>query len=90
VVAAPPVTIPRFFVRRRSRVRISDKPPFKKMTSAPFRPRRLGDFLLVAQLSEDALGTVYRAVHESEEGRFLRLRVLQSPELSPGDVPQII
>lgn len=56
------------------------------MTSATFLPRRLGEFTLVAQLSEDALGTVYRALHESEEGRFLRLRVLQSPELSPPDV----
>ncbi len=45
-------------------------------------PRRIGDFLLVAQLGDDALGSVYRALH-TEDGRFVRLRVLQSPELSP-------
>jgi hypothetical protein len=45
-------------------------------------PRRIGDFLLVAQLGDDALGSVYRALH-TRDGNFLRLRVLQSPELSP-------
>jgi serine/threonine protein kinase len=60
------------------------------MTPATFVRRRLGDFRLVAQLSEDALGTVYRALDESDEGRFLRLRVLQSPELSPDEVASAI
>src|SRR5260370_33947344 len=43
--------------------------------------RRLGDYVLVARLSDDALGTVYRAIHV-REGRFARLRVLESPELT--------
>ena len=60
------------------------------MTSATFAPRRLGDFHLVAQLSEDALGTVYRALDESDDGRFLRLRILQAPDLSPDDVASAI
>ncbi|HSS44366.1 MAG TPA: protein kinase [Thermoanaerobaculia bacterium] len=45
------------------------------------RGRRLGDYLLVARLGEDALGTVYRALHSSN-GQLVRLRVLRSPELS--------
>ncbi|MEO8429997.1 MAG: protein kinase [Acidobacteriota bacterium] len=53
------------------------------MTTGAFQPRRLGDHLLVAQLGEDCLGTVYRALHSTDERRFVRLRVLQSPELSP-------
>jgi serine/threonine protein kinase len=53
------------------------------MTSGSFQPRRFGTHLLVAQLGEDCLGTVYRALHGSGERRFVRLRVLQSPELSP-------
>ena len=60
------------------------------MTPATFVPRKLGDFRLVAQLSDDALGTVYRALDESDEGRFFRLRILQSPELSPDDVAAAI
>jgi hypothetical protein len=43
------------------------------------RPR-LGDYVLVARLSEDALGSVYRAIHLGDE-RFMRLRLLESPEL---------
>jgi hypothetical protein len=53
------------------------------MTTGSFQPRRFGAHLLVAQLGEDCLGTVYRALHGSGERRFVRLRVLQSPELSP-------
>lgn len=53
------------------------------MTTGGFQPRRLGDHLLVAQLGEDCLGTVYRALHSTDERRFVRLRILQSPELSP-------
>jgi hypothetical protein len=41
---------------------------------------RLGEYVLVARLSDDALGTVYRAIH-GRDGRFARLRVLESPEL---------
>lgn len=53
------------------------------MTTAPFLSRPLGNFLLVAQLSEDALGTVFRAIYAPDERRFVRLRILQSPELMP-------
>lgn len=53
------------------------------MTPGSFQPRRLGEHLLVAQLGEDCLGTIYRALHATDEHRFVRLRVLQSPELSP-------
>ncbi len=53
------------------------------MTTEPSLPRHLGDHLLVAQLGDDALGTVYRAFHSADERRFVRLRVLQSGELSP-------
>lgn len=49
---------------------------------APFLSRHLGDYLLVAQLSEDPLGTVFRALYAADERRFVRLRVLQSEELS--------
>jgi hypothetical protein len=52
------------------------------MTSAPFLQRHLGEYLLVAQLSEDALGTVFRALYAPDERRFVRLRILQSEELS--------
>ena len=48
---------------------------------APFLSRHLGDYLLVAQLSEDSLGTVFRALYAADERRFVRLRVLQSAEL---------
>lgn len=51
-------------------------------TPAPFLSRHLGDYLLVAQLSEDSLGTVFRALCAADERRFVRLRILQSPELS--------
>jgi hypothetical protein len=44
--------------------------------------RSVGDFLLVSQLGDDALGSVYRALHTGD-GRFVRLRLLQSPELAP-------
>lgn len=50
-------------------------------TPAPFLSRHLGDYLLVAQLSEDPLGTVFRALYAADERRFVRLRVLQSEEL---------
>jgi len=50
---------------------------------APFLSRHLGDYLLVAQLSEDPLGTVFRALYAADERRFVRLRVLQSESLEP-------
>ncbi len=50
-------------------------------TAAPFLSRQLGDYLLVAQLSEDALGTVFRALHAADERRFVRLRILRTNEL---------
>jgi serine/threonine-protein kinase len=52
-------------------------------TPAPFLSRHLGDYLLVAQLSEDPLGTVFRALYAADERRFVRLRVMQSEDLAP-------
>jgi hypothetical protein len=43
--------------------------------------RQFGDYLLVAQLSEDALGPVFRALYAADERRFVRLRILRSEEL---------
>ncbi len=48
-------------------------------------PRRFGGYLLTASLGEDALGRVYRAVRTSGvsgDSGFVRLRILESPELS--------
>ena len=53
---------------------------------APFLSRHLGDYLLVAQLSDDPLGTVFRALYAADERRFVRLRVLQSEHLSSAAV----
>jgi hypothetical protein len=53
------------------------------MTTGSFQPRRLGSHLLIGQLGEDCLGSVYRSLHATDERRFVRLRILQSPELSP-------
>ena len=50
-------------------------------TAAPFLSRQLGDYLLVARLSEDALGTVFRALHAADERHFVRLRILHTSEL---------
>ncbi|MEP6994258.1 MAG: hypothetical protein ABI968_07030 [Acidobacteriota bacterium] len=51
------------------------------MTTAPFLSRHLGDYLLIAHLSEDALGSVFRALYAADERRFVRLRILRSDEL---------
>jgi len=45
-------------------------------------PRRFGGYLLTASLGEDALGRVYRALRTSGDSGFVRLRILESPELS--------
>src|SRR5512147_1584919 len=57
---------------------------------APFLQQQLGEYLLVAQLGEDTLGTVYRALYAADERRFVRLRVLQSAELSRDDIARAI
>src|SRR5215813_1841395 len=49
--------------------------------SAATSARTIDDYLLVAQLGDDSVGSVHRALHTGD-GRFVRLRVLQSPELS--------
>ena len=54
------------------------------MSAAPLLSRHLGDYLLIAQLSEDALGVVFRALCAADERRFVRLRILRSEEL-PAD-----
>ncbi|MEO8191990.1 MAG: hypothetical protein ABI682_16785 [Acidobacteriota bacterium] len=53
------------------------------MTTGSFQPRRIGSHLLVGALGEDCLGTIFRALHATDEKRFVRFRILQSPELSP-------
>jgi protein TonB len=45
-------------------------------------PRRFGSYLLTATLGEDALGREYRARREGESPGFVRLRMLDTPELS--------
>jgi len=57
---------------------------------APFLSRQLGDYMLVAQLAEDSLGTVYRALYAADERRFVRLRILQAAELSPDAIGRAI
>ena len=60
------------------------------MTSAPFLQRHLGDYLLVAQLSEDPLGTVFRALYAVDERRFVRLRILRSEDLLPEPIEKTV
>ncbi|HEY7369827.1 MAG TPA: TonB family protein [Thermoanaerobaculia bacterium] len=45
-------------------------------------PRRFGPYVLTALLGQDALGRVYRARHASGERGFVRLRLLEGPEIS--------
>ncbi|MEX0879092.1 MAG: TonB family protein [Thermoanaerobaculia bacterium] len=45
-------------------------------------PRPFGNYLLTAALGEDALGRVYRARRLNGETGFVRVRILESPELS--------
>jgi protein TonB len=45
-------------------------------------PRRFGSYVLTAALGEDALGRVYRALRVAPERRFVRLRILESPEIA--------
>lgn len=52
------------------------------MTSDGTLPRRFGSYVLTAQLFEDVLGTVYRALRTSGERAFVRLRILETEELS--------
>ena len=49
-------------------------------------PRRFGPYLLTAQLGEDALGRVYRGIRLSGERTFVRLRILEGPEISEDPV----
>src|SRR5690349_7593493 len=58
--------------------------------SAPFLQRHLGDYLLVAQLSEDPLGTVFRALYAVDERRFVRLRILRAESLIPEPIDEVI
>ena len=51
-------------------------------------PRPLGNYLLTAALGEDALGHEYRAMRTAEGGAFVRLRVLDAPELSEDARPR--
>jgi len=62
------------------------KPRESPRASAPARqetlPRRFGDYLLTSWIGEDCLGRVYRALSLAEKVEFVRLRMLDSPELS--------
>jgi protein TonB len=49
-------------------------------------PRVFGDYLLTAALKEDALGHVFRAIRLSGEREFVRLRILESQELSEDSI----
>jgi len=49
-------------------------------------PRRFGPYLLTVPLGEDALGRVYRAIRLSGERTFVRLRILEGPEISEDPV----
>ena len=60
------------------------------MSAAPFLSRQFGDYLLVAQLSEDALGPVFRALYAADERRFVRLRILRSEELLPEPIEKAV
>lgn len=44
-------------------------------------PRRFGEFLLTSHVGSDALGHVYRGLTLGETGDFVRVRLLDSPEL---------
>jgi protein TonB len=52
------------------------------MTTESVFPRRFGSYVLTALLGQDALGTVFRALRASGERAFVRLRILESEELS--------
>lgn len=52
------------------------------MTTDGVLPRRFGSYVLTARLSEDAMGTVFRALRVSGERAFVRLRILETEELS--------
>ena len=45
-------------------------------------PRRFGSYALTALLGEDALGRVYRALRLAPDRSFVRLRILESAEIS--------
>ena len=45
-------------------------------------PRPFGSYLLTAALGDDALGRQFRARRVSESPGFVRLRILDAPELS--------
>ncbi|MGH9400211.1 MAG: TonB family protein [Thermoanaerobaculia bacterium] len=52
------------------------------MTTDASLPRRFGSYVLTARLAKDALGTVFRALRVSGDRMFVRLRVLETEELS--------
>jgi serine/threonine protein kinase len=45
-------------------------------------PHRFGSYVLTAALGEDALGRVYRALRSNPDRGFVRLRILETPEIS--------
>ncbi len=53
-------------------------------------PRPFGNYLLTAPLGDDALGRVYRARRLNGETAFVRVRILESPELSADAMLDVI
>lgn len=58
------------------------------LSPAETLPRRFGEFLLTTRLNEDCLGQVYRALSLADKGEFVRLRILDSHELSRGAIAE--
>jgi serine/threonine-protein kinase len=56
------------------------------MNAGPLSPRPFGDYVLTASLGQDAMGSVFRAVRLSPERGFVRLRILESPEIHENEV----
>jgi TonB family protein len=52
------------------------------MSAGETLPRPFGPYTLTAALGEDALGRVYRALRLEGDRGFMRLRILESPELA--------
>ncbi len=58
-----------------------DNRPNPSMIAEPL-PRPFGPYALTAALGQDALGRVYRAIRPGDDSPFVRLRLLDGPELS--------
>ena len=73
-----------------TRVRKRAASPATTQPEAKLRGQTLGEFVLLTRLGEDALGSVYRALRTGEKDRLVRLRTLESAELSPAAVARAV